>query len=110
MPNPNPKGGNLFDMAKEGTKVPPEASQPNISKKATGGGLEGAPGNTGMADNPLGSTSLGEVFSAGGGELPEDVGNKYSRSGGKERGEHEEKGEHRHHHTPHGGGICLRIS
>ncbi|KAL2134844.1 hypothetical protein VTI74DRAFT_10650 [Chaetomium olivicolor] len=114
MSDPNPRGGNLFDMAKEGTKgtsfppFPSEAAQPNVvpstgpqTKKK---GLETtAAGDTGIADNTLGSTALGEVVSAAGGELPEDVGGKYSRSGGKERGEHGEPGEHHHHHAPHGG-------
>lgn len=52
-------------------------------------------GGLGVADNALGSTTLGEVTSAAGGQLPEDIGQKYSRSGGKERGDHQK--------APHGG-------
>jgi hypothetical protein len=44
---------------------------------------------------PAASTGIGEVVSASGGELPEDVGNKYSRHGGKERDEKKS--------APHGG-------
>ncbi|KAL2255120.1 hypothetical protein VTK26DRAFT_4071 [Humicola hyalothermophila] len=85
-----PKGGNLFDMAKEGTKVPEDAAKPNVipagpkpGEKETGGGLE---------ENTLGATSLGEVVSASGGELPEDIGQKYSRGGGTQRAERHSAG------------------
>lgn len=61
---------------------------------ATAGGL-GATTLHQAADNPLGGTGLGEVVSASGGQLPEDVGNKYSLGGGKDRGQHES--------APHGG-------
>jgi hypothetical protein len=52
---------------------------------------EGGAGGLGVQDNTLGSTVQGEVVSAAG-ELPEDVGQKYSRSGGMERGERHSAG------------------
>jgi hypothetical protein len=61
---------------------------------STAGGL-GASTLHQAADNALGGSGLGEVVSAGGGQLPDDVGGKYSRSGGKQRGEQQS--------TPHGG-------
>jgi hypothetical protein len=48
------------------------------------------------ADNALATTGFGEVVSAAGGELPENIGQKYSRSGGKERGDGSDR-------APHGG-------
>ncbi|KAK4197243.1 hypothetical protein QBC40DRAFT_232607 [Triangularia verruculosa] len=95
MPSdPHPRGGDLSEMAATGTKVPKDAAKPNVvSSKAGDDKPEGL--GSGIGDNRLGSTSLGEVTSAAGGELPEDIGQKHSRSGGKDR-------EH-HHHTPHGG-------
>lgn len=77
--------------------VPEDAAKPNVvpsgprpSQKG-----EGSAGGLGVSDNTLGATSIGEVVSASGGELPEDVGQKYSRSGGMERGERQT--------TSHGG-------
>ncbi|KAL2198443.1 hypothetical protein P885DRAFT_67625 [Corynascus similis CBS 632.67] len=93
MSDAHPQGGNLFDMAKEGTKVPADAAKPNVI--AAGEGLPSQKGESGLNESRLGTTSLGEVASAAGGELPEDVGQKYSRAGGKQRGEQ--------HKTPHGG-------
>ncbi|KAM7207885.1 hypothetical protein V8F20_001679 [Naviculisporaceae sp. PSN 640] len=88
MSDPHPQGGDLFDMAKDGTKVPADAAKPNYIKseanpeqKKDSSGLESAALN----EVPLGSTRLGEVVSASGGELPEDIGEKYSMHGGKER-------------------------
>ncbi|KAG7285917.1 hypothetical protein NEMBOFW57_008213 [Staphylotrichum longicolle] len=81
------KGGNLFDMAKEGTKVPEDAGKPNVQSAGTNlpsQKRQGGPGGLGVQDNTLGATSQGEVVSAAG-ELPEDAGQKYSRSGGMER-------------------------
>ncbi|KAK3369951.1 hypothetical protein B0H63DRAFT_485813 [Podospora didyma] len=89
MSDLNPQGGDLFDMAKEGTKVPEDAAKPNIilSVASDAQKKKGAPGLSGeMDNNSISSTGLGEVVSAGG-EIPEDVGQKYSMSGGKERGE-----------------------
>ncbi|KAK1752299.1 hypothetical protein QBC47DRAFT_405505 [Echria macrotheca] len=104
MTDKHPQGGDLFDMAKDGTKVPADAAKPNIipsvarpdqKTSETAAGL-GASTLHQAADNPIGGTGLGgEVISAAGGELPEDIGGKYSRGGGKERGEK--------HSTPHGG-------
>ncbi|OIW30122.1 hypothetical protein CONLIGDRAFT_576812 [Coniochaeta ligniaria NRRL 30616] len=103
MSDPHPGGGDLFDMAKEGTKVPEDAAKPNIIpskarpdqvREETAGGL----GSTKLhqaADNATAITGFGEVKTAAEGELPEDIGQKYSRSGGKERGER--------HSAPHGG-------
>ncbi|SPQ23074.1 87dc0534-46c2-419c-abad-66ee6edfdb9d [Thermothielavioides terrestris] len=94
-----PQGGNLFDMAKEGTKVPEDAGKPNVVPSGEGTKPirkeQESVGGRGVQDNTLGSTTLGEVVSAAGGELPEDVGQKYSRSGGMQHGEH--------HRAPHGG-------
>ncbi|KAK4163833.1 hypothetical protein QBC43DRAFT_318781 [Cladorrhinum sp. PSN259] len=99
MSDHHPQGGDLFDMAKDGTKVPEDAAKPNVipssegvsTKKVTGDKL----GSSMMDMPPAASTGIGEVVSASGGELPEDVGNKYSRHGGKERDEKKS--------TPHGG-------
>jgi hypothetical protein len=38
------------------------------------------------ADNALATTGFGEVASANGGDIPDDIGQKYSRDGGKDRG------------------------
>lgn len=113
MSDPHPQGGDLFDMAKDGTKgkrfksprihliqflglttytsmstVPPDAAKPNYIKsvanpdqKKDSTALETAALN----EVPLGSTRLGEVVSATGSELPEDIGDKYRMHGGKER-------------------------
>ncbi|KAM7186816.1 hypothetical protein V8F33_011574 [Rhypophila sp. PSN 637] len=89
MSDPHPQGGDLFDMAKDGTKVPADAAKPNYipsgsdsgQKKKPSGSLE----NSALDDVALGSTRLGEVVSASGGELPENIGDKYSMHGGKER-------------------------
>ncbi|KAK0672302.1 hypothetical protein QBC41DRAFT_353566 [Cercophora samala] len=95
MPSdPHPQGGNLSDMAATGTKVPKDAAKPNIVPSNAGEDKPDGLGS-GISDNTLGSTYLGEVTSAGGGQLPEDIGQKYSRSGGKDR--------EPHHSTPHGG-------
>ncbi|KAK3321803.1 hypothetical protein B0H66DRAFT_601284 [Apodospora peruviana] len=99
MSDAHPQGGNLFDMAKEGTRVPADAAKLNVDASGTQassnqhGAQRSGLGST-IADNTLGSTGLGEVVSAGG-DIPEDVGQKYSRGGGKERGEKQS--------TPHGG-------
>ncbi|KAJ9129843.1 hypothetical protein NKR19_g10161 [Coniochaeta hoffmannii] len=102
MSDPNSNGGDLFDMAKDGTKVPEDAAKPNIiPSKArpdqqgedTAGGL-GATKLHMAADNATATTGFGETVSAVGGELPENIGQKYSRSGGKERGQES---------APHGG-------
>ena len=83
--------------------VPEDAAKPNIipsvarpdqQGEATAGGL-GSSTLHQAADNALGGTGLGEIVTAAGGELPDDVGQKYSRSGGKERGQQQS--------TPHGG-------
>ncbi|KAK4102538.1 hypothetical protein N658DRAFT_423172 [Parathielavia hyrcaniae] len=97
MSDPHPQGGNLFDMAKDGTKVPEDAGKPNVMPEGEGlpsQNKQGGPRGFGVQDNTLGSTLQGEVVSAAG-QLPEDVGQKYSRSGGMERGEKP--------HAPHGG-------
>ncbi|KAL2167988.1 hypothetical protein VTG60DRAFT_578 [Thermothelomyces hinnuleus] len=99
MSDAHPQGGNLFDMAKEGTKIPADAAKPNVISAGEGGSrkgaAEGSAAGAGLNDSRLGATSLGEVASAAGGELPEDIGQKYSRAGGKERGHQ--------HRAPHGG-------
>jgi hypothetical protein len=71
---------------------PLKEGQQQPTSKGKGLGSEEA-GST-LDEPALGATDMPEVFSAAGGELPEDIGQKYSRQGGKER---------RHHHTPHGG-------
>ncbi|KAK1833038.1 hypothetical protein QBC39DRAFT_255487 [Podospora conica] len=94
MSDQHHQGGDLFDMAKDGTKVPGDAGKQNIipsvarpdqKSSETAGGL-GAASLHDAADNAANITGFGEVISAGG-AMPEDVGQKYSRSGGKERGE-----------------------
>ncbi|KAL2158337.1 hypothetical protein VTH06DRAFT_4385 [Thermothelomyces fergusii] len=99
MSDAHPQGGDLSDMAKEGTKVPAGAGKPNVIAAGEGVRREGAAGGSaagaGLNDVRLGATSLGEVVSAAEGELPEDIGQKYSRAGGKERRDH--------HRAPHGG-------
>jgi len=91
-------------MAKDGTKVPEDAAKPNvIPSKArpdqqgeeTAGGL-GSSKLHQAADNALATTGSGEVVTAAGGELPDNVGQKYSRAGGKERGQSGDS-------APHGG-------
>ncbi|KAK4451368.1 hypothetical protein QBC34DRAFT_400847 [Podospora aff. communis PSN243] len=101
MSDAHPQGGDLFDMAKDGTKVPEDSAKPNIipsvarpdQKAADSGGGLGSSTLHGAADNATATTGYGETISAGG-ALPDDVGHKYSRSGGKERG---------HGNAPHGG-------
>ncbi|KAK3305164.1 uncharacterized protein B0T15DRAFT_415414 [Chaetomium strumarium] len=103
MSDPHPQGGNLFDMAKDGTKVPEDAAKPNVipsvarpdqrGDQAGAGGLGSATLHQ-AADNALSGSGQGEIISAGG-ALPEDVGGKYSRDGGKQRGQQQT--------TPHGG-------
>jgi len=61
-----------------------------------GGGGLGAATLDQAADNAMSITGQPETISAGGGQLPDDIGQKYSRSGGKERGDGP-------HHAPHGG-------
>ncbi|KXX78585.1 hypothetical protein MMYC01_204515 [Madurella mycetomatis] len=97
MSDHHPQGGNLFDMAKEGTKVPEDAAKLNVVPAGTKPSQkgEGSAGGLGVSDNTLGTSSLPEIVSAAGGHLPEDIGQKYSREGGKERGEQQT--------TPHGG-------
>jgi hypothetical protein len=76
--------------------VPDDAGKPNVvpSGERPKGEPAGGLGSSALDQPALGSSSLGEVVSAAGGELPEDVGQKYSRSGGMER--------HQHHRS-HGG-------
>ncbi|KAK5662152.1 hypothetical protein OQA88_8057 [Cercophora sp. LCS_1] len=102
MSDPHPQGGDLFDMAKDGTKVPPDAAKPNIipsiarpDQLGEPAGDLGASNRNQLAENALGATGMPEIVSASGGQLPEDVGTKYSRGGGKDR---QEK-----HRTPHSG-------
>jgi len=80
--------------------VPQDAAKPNVvpsgegvsSKKVTSEGL-----GSSSIDQPAATGSgLGEVISASGGELPENVGEKYSWAGGKERDADKKS-------TPHGG-------
>lgn len=92
MSDSNRQGGSIYDMAEDGTKVPEDATKPNlIPSKArpdqtnaedTAGGL-GASKLHMAADNATATTGFGETVSASGGELPDDIGQKYSRSGGK---------------------------
>ncbi|KAK4183340.1 hypothetical protein QBC35DRAFT_443543 [Podospora australis] len=91
MSDAHPQGGDLFDMAKDGTKVPADAAKPNVipakegtneSKKKSG------PGSSEFVE-------FEEVVTAVGGQLPEDIDQKYSRHGGKERDEKKS--------APHGG-------
>jgi hypothetical protein len=77
------------------TKVPDDSARPNyIPSKArpdqidreTAGGL-GSSKLYMAADNATATTGYGEVASAGGGYIPDDIGHKYTGSGGKDRGE-----------------------
>ncbi|KAL1838059.1 hypothetical protein VTJ49DRAFT_3107 [Mycothermus thermophilus] len=103
MSDAHPQGGKLEAMAKEGTKVPGEAAKPNVVPSSQGQEQQSTIKGAGVGreeprptlDQPaLDGSGMPEVISAAGGDLPEDVGQKYSRHGGKERG---------HHPTPHGG-------
>ncbi|KAK0750655.1 hypothetical protein B0T18DRAFT_321869 [Schizothecium vesticola] len=91
MPDKHPQGGDLFDMAKDGTKgsspqnIIPSVPRPDQKNTDTAGGL-GAPTLQDAADNAAAIKGFGEVISAGG-AMPEDVGQKYSLNGGKERGQ-----------------------
>lgn len=89
-------------MAKEGTKVPDDAGKPNLIPSVarpdqrgedTAGGLGSS--TLHQVDNATARTGYVETVSAAGGELPDDIGHNYSRSGGKER-----EGKHG---APHGG-------
>ncbi|KAK3987513.1 hypothetical protein QBC44DRAFT_245807 [Cladorrhinum sp. PSN332] len=108
MPDHHPQGGDLFDMAKDGTKG--KNADTLMWPRTRGGGPNAIPSGEGVSTKkvtgdklgssmmdmpPAASTSIGELVSASGGELPGDVGQKYSRHGGKER---EDKKS-----TPHGG-------
>lgn len=112
MSDPNRQGGDLFDMAKEGTRVPEDAAKPNIipSKarpdqqgEETAGGL-GSSKLHQAADNATATTGFGEVVAAAGGELPEDIGQKYSRAGGKERPDTGSAPHGGRNHPSHGSG------
>ncbi|KAK0656935.1 hypothetical protein B0T16DRAFT_385560 [Cercophora newfieldiana] len=102
MSDAHPQGGDLFDMAKEGTKVPADSAKPNVIPsvarpdqhgESTGAGL-GSSSLHQAADNATATTGFGETISAAGGQLPDDIDQKYSRSGGKERNQG---------NAPHGG-------
>ncbi|KAK0717509.1 hypothetical protein B0T26DRAFT_608788, partial [Lasiosphaeria miniovina] len=70
--------------------VPEDAAKPNIIPSVARPDQQGGPDTSGlgqMADNGVGATGMGEVVGAAGGEIPADIGGKYSRSGGKERGQ-----------------------
>lgn len=57
------------------------------------------------ADNATATTGFGEVVTAAGGELPENIGQKYSRAGGKERGDGAASAPHGGRNQPtHGSG------
>ena len=129
MSDPNPQGGSIYDMAKDGTKgmfsshptalfsrlsqltspaVPEDAAKPNvipskarpdqINAEDTAGGL-GASKLHMAADNATATTGYGETVSANGGQIPDDIGQKYSRSGGKERGQESASHGGRNHPT-----------
>lgn len=93
-----PKVGTLFiapaQLLANSTIVPKDAGQPRVIPSVprpdqkdteTAGGL-GASELDLAADDATATTGFSEVVTAVGGELPPDIGQKYSRSGGKERG------------------------
>ncbi|KAI1761052.1 hypothetical protein GGR53DRAFT_469744 [Hypoxylon sp. FL1150] len=89
------EGGDLFEMAKDGTTVPGDAGKQNIlpsvpnpdqKYRDTSGGL-GAGSLSSAADNPVGSAKNvdNDAVTATGHSVPPSTAAKPSRSGGKER-------------------------
>ncbi|KAI6091797.1 hypothetical protein F4821DRAFT_173087 [Hypoxylon rubiginosum] len=89
------EGGDLNDMAKDGTSIPGDAGKQNLipsvpnphqKQQDTGGGI-GAGSLSGAADNPVGGAkdADNDAVTATGHSLPQSAAGKYSRSGGKER-------------------------
>ncbi|POS70825.1 hypothetical protein DHEL01_v210784 [Diaporthe helianthi] len=88
------QGGDLFDMAKDGTKVPGDAGKQNVipsvanphqQDSSTGGGL-GTRDLQQAADNSAGGPhgpGIGEAVSGTGNALPQSIGEKHSSTGGK---------------------------
>ncbi|CAJ2500419.1 Uu.00g032720.m01.CDS01 [Anthostomella pinea] len=86
------QGGDLFDMAKDGTKVPGDAGKMNTvpsvpdphQKNASAAGGLGAKSLAGAADNPLeGGETDNNAISATGHSMPASAFSKPSGSGGK---------------------------
>ncbi|KAI4860908.1 hypothetical protein F4820DRAFT_85813 [Hypoxylon rubiginosum] len=89
------EGGDLSQMAKDGTSIPGDAGKQNIirsvpnpdqKQQATGGGIGGASLNS-AADNPIGGAKNADndAVTATGHSLPPSTAAKPSGSGGKER-------------------------
>ncbi|KAI0181022.1 hypothetical protein GGR52DRAFT_15434 [Hypoxylon sp. FL1284] len=89
------EGGDLNQMAKDGTSVPgdagkqntiPSVPNPDQKQRDTGGGI-GAASLSSAADNPVGSAKNADndAVSATGHSLPQSTATKPSGSGGKER-------------------------
>ncbi|KAI0473988.1 hypothetical protein GGR56DRAFT_649904 [Xylariaceae sp. FL0804] len=88
-------GGDLNDMAKSGTSIPgdagkmntvPSVPSPHQKDASAAGGLGATTLNT-AAENPTDEGELdSEAISATGHSVPKAAFEKYSESGGKERG------------------------
>ncbi|KAI1641374.1 hypothetical protein F4809DRAFT_6198 [Biscogniauxia mediterranea] len=85
------QGGDLNEMAKEGTSVPGDAGKQNVlpSVLSPHQKRDVGPGATALhaaADNPVGmGPADDEAVTASGHEMPRAATEKNSRSGGKER-------------------------
>ncbi|KAI1816893.1 hypothetical protein GGS20DRAFT_575241 [Poronia punctata] len=85
------QGGNLSDMAKDGTKIPNDAGRMNIlpSKAGLQSNVGNDLGSTSLntaADNPVGTGPADDDAITGtGGSLPSSAFAKPSGTGGKER-------------------------
>lgn len=69
------KGGDLFDMAKDGTKVPKHGAKLNMSTDE--------PVQTSMPEAGTTEPGVGEAMTGTGDALPSDIGGKATGSGGK---------------------------
>ncbi|KAI1781487.1 hypothetical protein F4818DRAFT_399143 [Hypoxylon cercidicola] len=88
------EGGDLSQMAKDGTSIPGDAGKQNTipsvpnpdQKRNTGGGIGAASLNS-AADNPVGAAKNADsdAVTATGHSLPQSTAAKPSGSGGKER-------------------------
>ncbi|KAI0975325.1 hypothetical protein F4678DRAFT_323375 [Xylaria arbuscula] len=79
------QGGDLYDMAKDGTKIPGDAGKMNtIPSKANPQAAKNDLGNSSLhtaADNPIGDDN--EAISATGHSIPSSAFQKPSGTGGK---------------------------
>ncbi|KAI9669941.1 MAG: hypothetical protein M1831_006977 [Alyxoria varia] len=90
------QGGDLFDMAKDGTNVPHDAgkmntipSKPNPHQASDAQGGLGAPDSAAAADNPVDMPrnpkdmgTSGDVITGAGDQMPSEVTTKHAHYGG----------------------------